>query len=249
MQFSEDLFLGSAQVLIPPDPTAPSPQTLGVGPIGRLYTLDMVPVTSGAALLAALQTTAGATPLVLTAGAGVTTQQDATGAIRYVIDLPNLQAGRRITLTSAGNLSAINFLVVGNDIYGQRMSQLIVGPNVGIVTSLKCFKSIISVTPSAAVGTTVSVGFNDAIGLPYVLSDAGYACDPGWAGIFARDAGTLVIFDATNPATSATGDVRGVYTPSSAANGARRLVFGIQMAANQCGPAATRLGAVGVNQA
>ena len=53
----------------------------------------------------------------------------------------------------------------------------------------------------------------------------------------------------TNPATSTTGDVRGTYTPSTATNGVRRLVLSLAVPAIAVGPNATRIGALGVNQA
>ena len=42
-----------------------------------------------------------------------------------------------------------------------------------------------------------------------------------WNNTLAQDAGTFVAADATSPATSATGDPRGTYLPSSASDGTR----------------------------
>lgn len=244
MQVSDDLYLGPVFAPSPKDPNAPSSPQNGLGPMGRVYVFDVVPVTSGAALLAALQTTAGAGNLVLTAGAGVTTRFDINNVLRLVLD-----CARRLTLTSAGNLSAISFTFIGYDIYGQRMTQTIAGPNANTVATTKTFKELVSVSASAAVGTNVSVGFNDALGLPVRLTDAGYISDPKWAGALAQDNGTFVAADTTSPASPTTGDVRGVYTPSSAANGVRRLVMGLYLTGSQVGPNATRLAALGVDQA
>lgn len=244
MQISEDLFLGSAQVLIPPAADQPSPTTLGVGPLGRVYIWDVVPATLGTALLAALQTTAGAADLVLTAGAGVTLSQNLQGQNVYALDCP-----RCLTLTSAGNISAVTFTIYGYDQYGQPMTQALAGPNANTVATTKAFKSIYRVAVSAAVGTTTSVGFNDKLGCPFLIPDLGYIVSVKWAGAFASDAGTAVAGDATSPATAATTDVRGCYTPSSASNGVRRLVMCVAMRAIAAGPQATRLGAVGVTQA
>lgn len=242
MQVSDDLgpvFLPAAL-----DPNAPSSPQNGAGPLGRIFVFDAVPVTSGTALLAALQTLGAAGAMALTAGTGVTTRVDAQGNTRYVLDY-----ARRVTLTSAGNISAVNFTIVGYDQYGQRLTQTLAGPNANTVATTKTFKEIASVTASAAVGTNTSVGFNDAIGLPYRVDDVAYVASVKWAATLASDAGTFVAADTTSPATASTGDVRGVYTPSSAANGSRRLVMGLLLRGSQCGPNATRLALAGVDQA
>lgn len=244
MQVSDDLFLGSAQILIPPAADQPSPITQGVGPMGRVYIWDVVPVTSGAALLAALQTTAGAADLALTAGAGVTTSQNLKGQTLLTLDTP-----RCVTLTSGANISGVNFTIYGYDQYGQPMTQTLAGPNANTVATTKAFKSIYRVAVSGAVGTNTSVGFNDKLGCPFRIPDIGYIQSVKWAGALAADAGTAVAADGTNPATASTTDVRGCYTPSSAANGSRRLVMTVALPAAASGPQATRLGAAGVDQA
>jgi hypothetical protein len=245
MQVNDDLFLGPAVAGGPGMQGAtdgPTRQFQGVGPLGRIYVFDVVPVTSGAALLAALQTTVGAGNLVLTAGAGVTTVV-VNGQTRLVLDTE-----RRITLTSAGNDSAVNFTISGFDQYGQPMTQLLAGPNANTVSTLKAFKQIVSIAASAAVGVAASAGFSDALGIPVRVTDAGYVLSVKWAGVITQDGGTFVAADVTSPATNATGDVCGVYTPSSAANGARRLVMAFALPAIAVGPQATRVGAFGVNQ-
>ena len=50
-------------------------------------------------------------------------------------------------------------------------------------------------------------------------------------------------------ATNATGDVRGTFAPTTAANGSRRLVIAIGLTAIQAGPNATQVGAIGVTPA
>lgn len=216
----------------------------GVGPVGRTFNFDIVPVTSGNALLAALQTTGGATPLALTAGAGVTTRVDAFGVTRYVLD-----HDRRVTLTSAANLSAINFTAVGYDRWGQRLTSTIAGPNANTVAFPKAMKELVSITPASAVGSNVSAGFNDSFGLPFRVTNAAYIVSAKWDNTLADNAGTLVVADQTTPATATTGDVRGVFTPAgAAANGSRRLLIVIALPAIAAGEDATRIGALGVTQ-
>lgn len=244
MQVSDDIRLGPVVLPNSDNVGAPSPQSSGVGPMGRIYVYDIVPVALGAALLAALQTTAGAGNLVLAAGAGVTTRVDPAGVTRYVLDVP-----RNVTLTSAGNISGVTFTITGYDVYGQRMTQALAGPNANTVGTTKAFKEIVSVAVSGAVGTNTSVGIGDVFGLPYRVTDSGYLARVGWAGALAEDAATFVPAVQTNPATSSTGDVRGTIDPSSASDGTRRLVVAILLPALAAGPNATRIGAAGVDQA
>lgn len=251
-QYDDDLLLGP---VVPGGPydvggllagnraLGSSPMTRGIGPLGREFVYDQVPLTKQAASIAALQTTAGAASLVLTAGTGVTAVVDASGTTRYQFDIP-----RCVSLTSAGNISAVNFTVKGYDVYGQPMTQTLAGPNANTVNTTKAFFSVISVTVSAAVGTNTSVGSADIFGLPVICSDGGYIDRAGWAGALASDAGAFVAADATSPATASTGDVRGTYAPSTASNGVRRLVLSILLTSSAVGPVATRAGALGVNQ-
>jgi hypothetical protein len=245
-QFNDDLFLGSAVPGgsgMPGSSDGGSPISVGVGPLGRVYLFDVVPLVLQTAAIAALQTTLAAGNLVLTAGTGVTTRV-VGGETRYVLD-----CARCVTLTSGGALSGITFTITGYDIYGQRMTVSRAGPAANTVATLKAFKEIVSVAASAAVGTTVSVGYNDTLGLPLRVIDLGYILSVKYGSVLADDTGTAVAADQTSPATSATGDVRGTYALSLAANGARRLVMLIATPAIAAGPNATRVGAFGITQA
>lgn len=246
-QYSDDIFLGVA-VAGGSGPAEgagnPSPMSVGVGPMGRVYIYDIVPVTLGAALIAAAQQLAGAGNFVLTAGAGVTTRV-VNGVTRLVLDVP-----RNITFTVAvTDFSATVMTVTGFDAYGQPMTQTRAGPNNNTVGTLKAFKEIVSVASSTALGTNVSVGIGDVFGLPFNVPDIGYIQSVKWAGVLAADAGTAVVSVATSPSTPALGDVRGTYTPSSASNGARRLVATLALPGLASGPNATRVRAYGVTQA
>jgi hypothetical protein len=250
MQFDDNLLIGPATpggaavagLQAGNDTAGSSPQFRGVGPLGRNYVYDVVPLALGTANLAALQTTAGAGNLTLTAGTGVTSVV-VNGQTRLQFDVP-----RAVSLTSAANVSAVNFTISGFDIYGQPMSQLIAGPNANTVTTLKAFWQIVSIAASAAVASNTSAGSSDRLGLPVICSDRGYIDRTGWNNALAADAGTLTPADATSPATTATGDVRGTYTPSSATDGAKRLIIEVLLPSAAVGPKATRVGAFGVNQ-
>lgn len=247
MQISDDIFLGPA---LGPNPNFgsdgnPAPMSQGVGPMGRIYVYDVVPVTLQAAGLAASQAVATARNLTLTAGTGVTTVVDATGVTRYVLDVP-----RCVTAVSANAGDTTQTITItGYDAFGQLMTSRVTLNGTTTVVSTKAFKSVISMAISAATAGNVSAGFNDRIGMPVRVTDAAYIVRAGYNNVVADDASVFVSSDATNPATVLTGDVRGLLTPSSAFNGSKRLVLALAVPALGAGPQATRIGAFGVTQA
>jgi len=85
-------------------------------------------------------------------------------------------------------------------------------------------------------------------GSPVRFTNLGYLSRVGWDNTLAENAATAVSA-VTTTASTTTGDVRGTVAPSSAADGAKRLVVGILLPALAVGPNATRVGALGVTQA
>lgn len=244
-QMSDDLYLGTALIPSVSDSANPSPMSQGVGPLGRVYIWDVVPLTLQAAGLAISQNPGSGASFTLTAGTGVTLRARPDGTNEYVLDVP-----RCVTVTATGANTA-TYTITGYDRYNQRMTQLIAAPSTSTVATTKAFKTIVSVTNANATASTngVTVGFNDKLGLPLRVTDVGYVASVKWNATLAADAGTFVAADTTNVATASTTDVRGCYTPSSAANGTKRLVMTIALPAIAVGPNATRIGAVGVDQA
>jgi hypothetical protein len=221
----------------------PSPMSIGVGPLGRIYVWDVVPQALGASNVAAVQTTSSA--IALTAGTSVKSVINASGATVLQLDCP-----RALSIVSGtGTLTDRNVTITGFDYYGQPMSEVIATGTVQSTTvaGKKAFFQIASATISGALGATIAIGTTDTLGLPVRVTDGGYICHVGWAGGFALDTGTFAAA-ATVTATTTTGDVRGTFDPSSAADGIKRLVLGIMLPAIAVGPNATRVGALGVNQ-
>lgn len=247
MQVSDDLYLGPAVAGGSAGVSAgPSPMDVGVGPLGRVYVWDVVPLTLQTTGLAAAQTNAAtAGSLTLAAGTGVTTSVDATGTTQYVLDVPRI-----VTLTVATtNDSGLTFVITGKDVYGQTMTQSIAGPNNNTVSTTKCFKSVSSITYSGgAIATNgVSAGYGDTIGCPIAIRAKEYVAQANYnATAVALSAVTAAV--ATSPATATTGDVRGSVALPSAADGTKRLVMTLAVPAIACGPTATRVGAYGVTQ-
>src|SRR5690348_8032151 len=90
MQISDDIRLGPVYAggANGPDSAGPSPMELGVGPMGRVYFFDVVPLTKNTTGLAAAQAVAGAGNLTLTAGTGVTSVTLASGTVALQMDTP-----------------------------------------------------------------------------------------------------------------------------------------------------------------
>jgi hypothetical protein len=152
-----------------------------------------------------------------------------------------------ITLVTAGTARA--YTVAGYDYYGQAMSEVITSVAAATTPGKKAFYQIASVTGAGGgSGTALTVGTTDVFGLPVRCIDAGYVVKVGWNSVILQNAGTFVAAD-TATATTSTGDVRGTFTPTSAADGIKRLVMTIALPAIAVGPNATRTGALGVTQA
>jgi hypothetical protein len=246
-QFSDDLFLGSAQTYMGVNTNSaladPSPMDLGVGPVGRIYVWDTVPAAKVANNLVTSTTPAASGSLTLTAGTSVTSVTLNSGSTAYQLDVPRAVA---VAQVAAG--TSRNFTVSGFDYYGQAMSEVIASTAGSTVNGKKAFFQITGITVSGATTTAITVGTADIIGCPVRFNDKGYIARCGWNNTLAEDAATVVVADATT-ATTTTGDVRGTVVPSSACDGAKRLVVAVLLTAIQCGPNATRAGALGVTQA
>jgi len=236
-QYSDDLWLGAATGPQSQGWAGPGTVFAGVGPLGRTYIFDAVPATKSATAVCAAQAAAAAGGLTIngaSASGGVATFDYA----RCVnVDTSNI-ANTTQTVT-----------VTGTDYWGQAQTETIACNGTTAVAGLKAFKTVTGVTVDGAITGTIFIGNEDIFGLPYRVTDAGYLFRLGWAGALANDtSGTFVAAD-TATATATTGDVRGTFAPSSAANGTRRLVIGIALTGTQAGPNATQTAAIGVTPA
>lgn len=242
-QFNDDLFLGAAPANMGESLGDPSVMQNGVGPLGRIYVWDAVPAAAVANNIAASQIAASAKYLTLTAGTGVTAVRKTDFQTVYKLDCP-----RNVVVTQAAVGTQRTFTVSGYDVYDQPMTEVITSTVGSAVAGKKAFYQIASVYVSGATATACTVGTGEVLGVPVRVTDAGYIASVRWAGVLAQDGGVFVAA-VTSTATSTTGDVRGTYTPSSSANGSRRLVMGILLPGIAVGPNATRTGALGVTQA
>lgn len=249
-QFSDDLFLGSAQTYMGVNANNPlgdpSPMDTGVGPLGRIFVWDTVAAAAVANNLVASVTPAAAGSLTVRAGTSVTAVTRADGVAAFQFDVP-----RAVSVTTgSGSPTARNFTVSGYDYYGQAMSEVIASSATQstAVNGKKAFFQITGITVSGGTVVAITVGSSDVLGIPVRVTDAAYVASVGWNNVLARDTGTFAKA-VTTTATTTTGDVRGTYAPSEATDGTKRLVMGVLLPALAVGPNATRTGALGVTQA
>lgn len=223
----------------------------------RCVAIDQVPSAIAANNIAASQSPGtSALTLVSSSGAGITvgasvysptSSATVTGLLAIDTAMAGVSGGtsgtitmwspatsvsRNVRITSGGNDSGITFLVVGYDIYGYRMTERITGANAGVASGAKAFKYILSITPSASVASTVTVGTGDVYGFPLRADTFGYV-DITWnnAKITANTGFTAAV--TTDPATATTGDVRGTYAVQSASDGTKRLTIFITQQVSQ----------------
>jgi len=74
----------------------------------------------------------------------------------------------RITLNSAADLRAINFLITGYQ-NGVFISETLTGPNNTTVTSVNCFDSVVQIIPNNTTASTVQVGVASVGYFPMIL--------------------------------------------------------------------------------
>lgn len=208
----------------------------GVGPLGRTYVFDIVPDALVATAVCAAQAVAGAGNATI----------DGTLATASVATFDVARNVSIVTSNAANTTQTVT--VTGTDYYGRTQTALLTCNGTTTVSGTKTFKTITQVAVSAALTGNLSVGSGDTFGLPYRVTDAGYLLRTGWNNTVADNAGTFTAAD-TATATNATGDVRGTFLPTSAANASRRLVIAIGLTAIQAGPTATQTGAIGVTPA
>lgn len=160
---------------------------------GEFQTAEFAPAALSAVNLAALQANVANAPLSLVSvsGAGITVLAAAFTVLNTGLIVPaatlriganpawlgfsqsgafqiwtGAGVGRCVSLTSTSNLSAINYTIRGYDLYGRPQSEVLAGPNNATVNSLKGYKWITSITPSATNAGQVSVGTADKFQFP-----------------------------------------------------------------------------------
>lgn len=219
--------------------------------LGARAEIDYVPAAAAANNLATTQAPGAGGSVVLTAGSGVTAttieapESGRTTGTLLCIDStaatlnfgtsgtvrvwnPAAGAGRCVTITTNSSADGGSWTINGRDIYGYPMTETIAttGSTAGI-TSQKAFKYVSSVLAATTmVSTGVTVGVSNTYGLPLVARYTGVDLSINIVTtssvVSARSSGPITVAS-TVTATSTTGDVRGTYASTTAANGTNRL--------------------------
>jgi len=165
----------------------PSPMSIGVGPLGRIYVWDVVPQATVANNIAASQTPAAAGALTLTAGTSVKSVTTTSGATALSLDVPrgvsvttstaaastlsgvaiaNTSGG--ITFTSQAGLVTGQRLTISGTLGGTGSITGYTNPTTYILTAVTSTSATLTTTAGAAVVTTAGT----PTGLTYTLGVA-----------------------------------------------------------------------------
>lgn len=142
---------------------------------------------------------------------------------------PQTAVARTLTVFGSSNGSTAEaWSVAGRDLYGQKMTELILGASTGQSSNVggigkKAWKYISSIVPSTvngAIGSTlVTVGTNDVYGFPLRVDHPGYVT--AWAGsassatLITASSASIHTLAVTSAASATTGDVRGTLGSST----------------------------------
>lgn len=150
------------------------------------------------------------------------TTSTGTSATVWPLDVP-----RNITTTSSSAAADTIFTVTGYDVYKVKMVEAItIATGQSATAGKKAFKYVESIVISSAsdvTSDTVTVGFGDVLGLPYLAAAKSDIIRVYLTGVL-DDSAVVVAGDATTP-SAVTGDVRGTVDPNSACDGTAVVVW------------------------
>lgn len=115
-------------------------------------------------------TAAAATNVALVQALGAAGALTLNGAA-VTAGVATLDTARRIGLTSSANDTGITFTVTGGDYAGTAISEVVIGANAGVASTLQDFLTVTKVTGSGAVAGTVSVGTTGVGSTPWFITD------------------------------------------------------------------------------
>lgn len=75
----------------------------------------------------------------------------------------SVKVGHQVSVYSSGNLSSVNFTIVGTDPDGLALSETIAGPDNSTVETSNYFYTVTSVSTSNTIGTNAEVGIVDEV--------------------------------------------------------------------------------------
>jgi hypothetical protein len=174
----------------------PSPMSIGVGPLGRIYVWDVVPQAAVANNIATSQTPTVAGALTLTAGTNVKSITTASGTSAFSLDVPRgisvttataavatlssvavTGTGGQISYTSQAGLVTGQRVVVSGTLSGTATITGYTTPTTYILTSVTATTATLTTTAGAAVVTTAgtTTGLTFTLGVaPVTVTVSGF---------------------------------------------------------------------------
>lgn len=128
----------------------------------KAYSVDWIALST--TNIGALQASTNGTPLVF--ATPVTTANFASGINSVYAAMP-FNNVRLVSLTSAGNLSAINYTITGVGSQGQIITEVLAGPNTNTVYSVNAYIQVNSIVPSATSVIQISIGMGGGYTMPF----------------------------------------------------------------------------------
>lgn len=233
-----------------------APTALNMGFFGNVGLVDYVPATANTSAFVVNTASSGVTTFTLQAASSAngtfsTTivapeTGKATGSLLCVdstaaylpfgsaqtIEIWNPAAGpgRNVTIKPSSNLDGGNFTVIGRDMYGYKITELVAAGSTNLTTkkTFKYVSSIVNCTTPTSTG--ILVGFGDTFGFPLAVSYTGFnaqvqllATSFSSAVLVALSSANTTLASTAATQTSTTPDVRGTYASTTASNGTLRL--------------------------
>jgi hypothetical protein len=213
------------------------------GYISPTYNFIIKPATPTADALMTAQIigAAGYAPLRAVPSGGASVNSDTSESL-WVLD-----EARAITVTGVAGTTLAQIRVWGYDIRGVPMMEQRDGPvGATTVTFQKAFKAISKIYFSAGTTANVSIGTSNVFGMPYRIVNSsqilkisfnnfdylfGTTAAPA-AALYTITGGALTssgafTFADNTAASATTGDVRGTFAPTTAADGARQMLVSL----------------------
>ena len=189
-------------------------------PVAGLRYFSVVPLTLGAANVCALQTPTGAQALTLAAGTGVTAVTiTPNGVNTSALDITGGNYSRGLQIVGQASVVAVTYTITGYDEYFQLTTCVVTGPTTGTVYTKKCLRYITGIKVSGGTTAAISIGTSDVYGFPIAVNSFDQMVNLFYNQVGITATTGFVAADATSPATSATGHVRGTYALQTASNG------------------------------
>lgn len=95
--------------------------------------------------------------------------QAGTAGVALVLASTVLDVARQVIITSAADESAHSFTITGTNWFGAVISEVLLGANVGVATSVNSYKTVTSIVPVQTTTGNVTLGTNGVATTPPIV--------------------------------------------------------------------------------